>query len=94
MQDIANPQVHTIANPPAQAISEEVLLEKYAKGEERSIEAVNRRVARALAQAEPADQRVLWEERFAEVLRLGLHRLVCGADQLFRAAGRRLDRAR
>ena len=68
MQDIANAQVHTIANPPAQAISEEVLIEKYAKGDERSIEAVNRRVARALAQAEAADQRVLWEARFAEAL--------------------------
>ena len=71
MQDIANPQVHTIANLPPQDISKEVLIEKYAKGDERSIEAVNRRVARALAQAEPADQRVLWEERFAEALRLG-----------------------
>ena len=71
MQDVASPQVHTVANLPAQAISEEVLIEKYAKGEERSIEAVNRRVARALAQAEPADQRGLWEERFAEALRLG-----------------------
>ena len=71
MQDIASPRVHTVANLPAQAISEEVLIEKYAKGDERSIEAVNRRVARALAQAEPADQRVLWEERFAEALRLG-----------------------
>ena len=56
MQDIANPQVHTIANPPAQAISEEVLLEKYAKGEERSIDAVNRRVARALVARELAIQ--------------------------------------
>ena len=105
MQDIASPQVHTAANLPAQAISEEVLLEKYAKGDERSIDAVNRRVARALAQAEPADQRVLWEERFAEALRLRLragrahpvgrrHQLVGHADQLLRAAGRRLDRAR
>jgi ribonucleoside-diphosphate reductase alpha chain len=43
---------HTLGNLPAQDISEEVLLEKYAKGDERSAEAVNRRVARALAQAE------------------------------------------
>ena len=71
MQDFASPPIHTAANLPAQVISEEVLLEKYAKDGERSIDAVNRRVARALAQAEPADQRVLWEERFAEALRLG-----------------------
>ncbi len=42
----------------AQHISTEVLLEKYAKGQETSIEAVNQRVARALAQAEgPAQAR-------------------------------------
>jgi hypothetical protein len=39
---------------PAQEISAEVLIEKYAKGDERSAEAVNLRVARALAEAEPA----------------------------------------
>ena len=33
---------------PAQAISEEVLIEKYAKGDERSIDDVRRRVARAI----------------------------------------------
>ena len=66
MQDIASPRIHTAANLPAQAISEDALIEKCAKGDERSTEAVNRRVARALAQAEPADQRVLWETRFAE----------------------------
>ena len=87
MQDIASPQAHTVANLPVQAISEEVLLEKYAKGDERSIEAVNRRVARALAQAEPADQRVLWEERFAEALRLGF----VPAGRIQSAAGTRLS---
>jgi ribonucleoside-diphosphate reductase alpha chain len=35
-----------------QAISEEVLLEKYAKGDEQTIDAVRRRVARALAAVE------------------------------------------
>lgn len=55
----------------AQAISEEVLLEKYAKGDERTVDAVNQRVARALAQCEPAPERGRWEARFAEALRSG-----------------------
>ena len=49
---------------PPQAISEEVLLEKYAKGEERTIEDVRRRVARALAAVEAPDKRAQWEEAF------------------------------
>lgn len=63
--------LHTLANLPAQEISEEVLIEKYAKGDERSIAAVHQRVARALAQAEPANARVQWEERFAQALHQG-----------------------
>ncbi len=47
-----------------QSISTEVLLEKYAKGTERSIEAVQRRVARALAAVEAPAQRERWEEAF------------------------------
>jgi ribonucleoside-diphosphate reductase alpha chain len=62
---------HTQHNLPAQPISEEVLIEKYAKGDERSIAAVHARVARALAQAEPAEQRKQWEERFAAALDAG-----------------------
>jgi ribonucleoside-diphosphate reductase alpha chain len=49
---------------PPQSISEEVLLEKYAKGSEQSIEAVRRRVARALAAVEAPAQRAMWEEAF------------------------------
>ncbi len=62
---------HTPLNLPAQPISEEVLIEKYAKGDERSIAAVHARVARALAQAEPPEQRKQWEERFAAALDAG-----------------------
>ncbi len=62
---------HTLANLPAQDISAEVLIEKYAKGDERSAEAINQRVARALAQAELPAQRALWDERFAQALRHG-----------------------
>jgi len=47
-----------------QVICEEVLLEKYAKGAERTIEDVRRRVARALAAAEPAEKREALEEAF------------------------------
>src|SRR3954465_7661565 len=52
-----------------QQVSIDVLLEKYAKSDERSIEAVRRRVARALAavESEPAK----WEPLFFEVLESG-----------------------
>ena len=49
---------------PPQAISAEVLLEKYAKGTERTIEDVRRRVARALAAVEAPNERAQWEEAF------------------------------
>ncbi len=55
----------------AQSITQEVLLEKYAKDDERSAHDIHRRVARALAQAEPAEQRALWEERFLHCLQAG-----------------------
>jgi len=54
----------TPAALPPQSISVEVLLEKYAKGDERSIEAVQRRVARALAAVEKPALRARWEETF------------------------------
>jgi ribonucleoside-diphosphate reductase alpha chain len=71
MQQAEHALPHTVHNLPAQAISEAVLIEKYAKDEERSIAAVNERVARALAQAEAPEQRALWEGRFAQALRQG-----------------------
>ena len=52
------------ANLPPQPISAEVLIEKYAKGDEDSIAAVRLRVARALAAVEPSDKRAHWEARF------------------------------
>jgi len=57
---------------PPQAISTEVLLEKYAKGGERTIEAVRRRVARALAAVEAPAERKHWEELFFHAQQRGL----------------------
>ena len=55
----------------AQAISEEVLIEKYAKGDERTVDDVRRRVARALAAIEAPEQRAVWEQRFLEAQQRG-----------------------
>jgi len=49
-----------------QSICRDTLLEKYAKGDEASIQEVRRRVARALAQAEPEEKRAYWERRFQQ----------------------------
>ena len=49
-----------------QEISRETLTEKYAKDGETTVEAVRRRVAHALAQAEPEDKRAYWERRFLQ----------------------------
>ncbi|PLP99039.1 adenosylcobalamin-dependent ribonucleoside-diphosphate reductase [Cupriavidus pauculus] len=66
----ANDQILRGALVP-QDISIEVLQEKYAKGEERSIDDVRRRVARALADVEPADHRDTWAARFLWALENG-----------------------
>ena len=56
----------TLNSVAEQVISRDTLLEKYAKGTEGTIEEVRRRVARALAQAEPEDRRAFWERRFLQ----------------------------
>ncbi len=56
---------------PPQAISEEVLLEKYAKGDEHNIEDVRRRVARALAAVEAPQDREHWEQAFLDAQQNG-----------------------
>jgi len=66
----ANDQILRGALVP-QDISIEVLQEKYAKGEERSIDDVRRRVARALAEVEAADHRDTWAARFLWALENG-----------------------
>jgi len=70
MSDTMHPSTAN-AQLPAQEISEEVLLEKYAKGEERTILEVNQRVARALAAVEAPEQRSHWEGRFLHALQQG-----------------------
>ncbi|MFV8823985.1 adenosylcobalamin-dependent ribonucleoside-diphosphate reductase [Thauera sp. WH-2] len=61
----------TAANLPMQEISGEVLVEKYAKGDEQTVAEVRRRVARALATIESEDKRVHWEAKFLEAQEKG-----------------------
>ena len=88
-----------------QAISAEVLLEKYAKGDERSADDIHRRVARALAAGRGAGAARARGRRASSrrssaassppgaSSRRPARALSRDADQLLRAAGRRLDRA-
>ncbi|MDR2209011.1 MAG: adenosylcobalamin-dependent ribonucleoside-diphosphate reductase [Azoarcus sp.] len=54
-----------------QEISTEVLIEKYAKGDEKTVHEVRQRVARALAAVEAEDKRAFWEARFLEAQERG-----------------------
>ncbi|MCW5636854.1 MAG: ribonucleoside-diphosphate reductase, adenosylcobalamin-dependent [Rubrivivax sp.] len=56
---------------PPQPVSAEVLLEKYAKGDEANAGDVMRRVARALAEAEAPEQRAHWAARFEQAQQAG-----------------------
>ncbi|ONC04987.1 adenosylcobalamin-dependent ribonucleoside-diphosphate reductase [Burkholderia pseudomallei] len=67
----------------AQQFSIDVLLEKYAKGEERTVDDIYRRVARGVAQAEPPELRDEIEARFVEHLQRG----ALGAGRIMSAAG-------
>ena len=59
----------TNLSSPPQQVSVDVLLEKYAKGDEKTIEDVRRRVARALAAVESDPAK--WEPVFLEALESG-----------------------
>ncbi|HXE20285.1 MAG TPA: adenosylcobalamin-dependent ribonucleoside-diphosphate reductase [Castellaniella sp.] len=60
-----------IAGLEPQSISTEVLLEKYAKGTETTIDEIQRRVAHALAAVEPARKRAHFETLFRDAQRRG-----------------------
>ncbi|CAD6561478.1 adenosylcobalamin-dependent ribonucleoside-diphosphate reductase [Paraburkholderia sabiae] len=66
-----------------QQFSLDVLLEKYAKGDERTADDVYRRVARGVAMAEPEALRPAIEARFVENLQNG----ALGAGRIMSAAG-------
>ncbi|MCU0813469.1 MAG: ribonucleoside reductase, partial [Burkholderiaceae bacterium] len=68
--ELESPAPHAAALP-EQAISAEVLVEKYAKDGERSVDEVRTRVARALATVEPTDQRAKREKRFLQAQKQG-----------------------
>ncbi|MDH5339448.1 MAG: adenosylcobalamin-dependent ribonucleoside-diphosphate reductase [Rubrivivax sp.] len=70
-----------------QPISGEVLLEKYAKGDEASADDVRRRVARALAAHEAPAQRTAWEARFLDAQQRGF----VPAGRIASAAGTELS---
>jgi ribonucleoside-diphosphate reductase alpha chain len=71
MSQRSSEQAHLALLLPPQPISEEVLIEKYSKGSEKTIADVNQRVAGALAAVETPDQQKAWEDRFLEALQAG-----------------------
>ena len=62
--DLSESATLVAATLPPQTISEDVLLEKYAKAGDASIEDVRRRVANALALVERPDSRERWAQAF------------------------------
>ncbi len=65
-----------VAALPPQPISAEVLIEKYAKGDELTVQDVRLRVARALARVEAEPVRAEWEQRFLKPRKTALSRPV------------------
>ena len=72
---------------PAQAISQDVLREKYAKGDEREVGDVRQRVAQALAAVEAPERRAHFESAFVDALEAGF----IPAGRILSAAGTPLE---
>ncbi|BCQ25627.1 adenosylcobalamin-dependent ribonucleoside-diphosphate reductase [Caballeronia sp. NK8] len=70
-----------------QQFSIDVMLEKYAKGDETRVEDIYRRVARGVAQAEPKEARAKIEAEFVDNFRRG----ALGAGRIMSAAGAGID---
>lgn len=66
-----------------QPVSTDILLEKYAKGDEKTIDDIYRRVAKGLAQAEKPENRSYFEQVFLENLQAG----AIGAGRIMSACG-------
>lgn len=71
MSDVPTQNLHSPTLMSAQAISEEVLIEKYAKGRESTVADVNQRVARTLACVELPEKQAYWEAQFLHALTAG-----------------------
>lgn len=82
-----DPSPGSVPALPAQAISLDVLREKYLKPGEQSEADLLRRVAKALASVEAEPQRAEWEQRFLDNLRAG----AIGAGRIMSAAGTDLE---
>lgn len=77
----------TTTDLPVQDISSEVLIEKYAKGDEQTPDELRERVARALAQAEKPAERAKWTTAFLEAQQRGF----VPAGRIMSAAGTELS---
>ncbi|WP_433704753.1 adenosylcobalamin-dependent ribonucleoside-diphosphate reductase [Paraburkholderia sacchari] len=77
------PPLPFASKPTVQPFSLDVMLEKYAKGDEQSVDDIYRRVAHGVAQAEPPALRAEVEARFVDNLRHG----ALGAGRIMSAAG-------
>ncbi|MEG1455865.1 MAG: ribonucleoside-diphosphate reductase, adenosylcobalamin-dependent, partial [Comamonas sp.] len=82
-RDNITPSPEAISGQAPQAISLDVLKEKYFKGDESSIEDLYSRVARALASVEKPELQAEWEAKFYA----NLHAGAIGAGRIMSAAG-------